>query len=324
MNSNSSRKIRIGLYGNNGHQLHALLSGKHPYAEITACSNYKPPDTITLEPSIRHFNSLAEMAHTADVDLISLCTADRSKQAADTILCLKAGKHVYAEKPCALNEEDLERILVAARHHGVQFREMAGTTLANPYAQIREIIDAGKLGTVVQVFAQKSYPYHDNRPQDEAIDGGLVLQVGIHAVRMVEHVTGLHFTELMALETSLGNPKEGALKMAASLQGRLSNGGVASIVLNYLNSPQFGRWGNDQLRVMGTLGFVESVDDGQRTTLALNNQSPQSLPVADEPMDHITHFLLSLLSSHPMPLTLEEELHPLRVLLRIKDFPSKT
>lgn len=43
---------------------------------------------------------------------------------------------------------------------------------------------------MVQVIAEKSYPYHERRPRDEDVDGGLILQCGVHAMRFVEHVAG--------------------------------------------------------------------------------------------------------------------------------------
>lgn len=41
------------------------------------------------------------------LDLISLCSPSRKNQAKDAIECLRAGKHVYAEKPAAFSEKEL-------------------------------------------------------------------------------------------------------------------------------------------------------------------------------------------------------------------------
>ena len=35
-----------------------------------------------------------------------------------------------------------------------------------------EIVRSGQLGTIIQVTAEKSYPWTEHRPQDEAVDGG--------------------------------------------------------------------------------------------------------------------------------------------------------
>jgi predicted dehydrogenase len=94
---------------------------------------------------------------------------------------------------------------------------MAGTAFEQPYLSMRSIVKAGAIGEVVQVFAQKSYPYHDKRPQDEDVDGGSIMQVGIHAMRFIEYVACKRIKTIQAIETKLGNlDLEGNLHIAAS------------------------------------------------------------------------------------------------------------
>ncbi len=315
----NAKKVRVGLYGNNGHQLNFLLKGHH-LAELVACAHYVPPKDLLEELPITRHESLLELARDPDIDLISLCSPLRSDQVDDAILCLQNGKHVYAEKPCALSELDLDRVLAAAQASGRHFRDMAQTAFDSPYPQMREIVRSGSLGEIVQVFAQKSYPWHENRPQDEKVDGGLTLQVGIHAARFVEHVAGVRIASLELLETGHGNPSPGGLQMAATLQGRLENGGLVVMAANYLNPRGLGVWGNDHLRIFGTKGMVESVDGGARTACVIGDAPPRPLSELETSQVHVDDFFRLILEGKPMPLTLEEELHPLRVLLRVKRF----
>jgi predicted dehydrogenase len=44
----------------------------------------------------------------------------RSEQAGHAIACMKGGKHVYAEKPCAMTEADLDAIIATSRETGMQ------------------------------------------------------------------------------------------------------------------------------------------------------------------------------------------------------------
>ena len=252
------------------------------------------------------------------MELVSLCSPRRRDQARDAIRCLEAGKHVYAEKPCAFTEADLDAILATAARTGRQFHEMAGTAFEQPYFAMRELVATGRLGPVIQVFAQKSYPYFDGRPQDEDIDGGLLRQVGIHAVRMIEHGAGVRVTEVQALETELGNRQRTGLRMAANLQCRLANGGLASIIANYLNQPGFGSWGNETLRIFGEKGFVEATDGGTRTRLVLGEKNCGPLDVSAPVEDYFTRYLKSLRGLDTMPLPLEDELHPTRIVNRAK------
>jgi len=176
--------IRIGLYGTNGHQLPLELPCR---AQIVAVADY-PDDT--LSPGVRSCASLDELIAAPDIDLISLCSARRIDQEEHAIRCLRGGKHVLAEKPCAFSAAGLDRILVEAASAQRAFREMAASELAPPIQAIRRLVDAGALGTIVHVHALKSYPWHDRRPQDAAVDGGLVRQVAHRRDRRSEHGAG--------------------------------------------------------------------------------------------------------------------------------------
>ena len=313
-------KIGIGIYGNNGHQINGLLTN-HPKAELVAAAAFNTaslPEEFRNSENIRNYSTLDEMLRDQDVELISLCSPVRAEQADDAVKCLRSGKHVYAEKPCALSESDLDRIIKTSSETGKIFHEMAGTAFDQPYSAMRRIVKSGVIGTVIQVLAQKSYPYFDSRPQDERIDGGLLCQAGVHAARFIEHVAGVKIENIYGMETNLGNPKQGGLKMASSCMMKLENGGIAIFIANYLNPPTFGSWGNEALRIFGSKGFVESVDGGKRTRLVLNEKDMGPIDVSEPPADYFDMFLNELDGSAKMPFSLEDELHPTRMVIRAK------
>jgi predicted dehydrogenase len=223
-------KLKAALYGANGHQLTHLLKKPHPLVDIHAICGMAIPEGVVARPNV--YPTLAAMLEDGEVDFVSLCSPRRADQVQDALACLRAGKHVLAEKPSAFSEAELDMLLAEAKSAGREFREMGGTVIAHPYWALRKIVLSGEIGEVVQVFAQKSYPYFPERPQDEAVDGGLFLQVGIHAARMIEHGSGLKLRELTRMETGHGNPGEGKLKMASGFQGRLENGGLATAIAN--------------------------------------------------------------------------------------------
>jgi predicted dehydrogenase len=313
--------LRIGLYGTHGHQIHHVLTQPHAYpAALTAVAAFPAGTVEALRVSSGAFavaEDLTSLLRRPDVDLVVLCSPRRGDQAADAIACLRAGKHVYAEKPAALTEADLDAILAAAQASGRRFHEMGGSAFEQPWFALRETVRSGVIGTVVQVVAQKSYPWHDGRPEDEFLDGGLIRQCAIHAVRFIEHVAGVRVAEVDAMETTCGNPSGGGgLRLAAVLMARLENGGLASITANYLNPLGFGSWGNEMLRVFGTDGMVEATDGGRRTRLVVGKDDCGPLDVSARPPDWLGGVMADCLGVGPMPLSLEEELHPLRVVIR--------
>jgi predicted dehydrogenase len=315
------RRIRIGLYGMNGHQIHHALAG-NPHGELVAVAAF---DLAVLRKELqskarmpRSYSTLTQLLRDRDVDFVSLCSPRRCDQARDAILCLRAGKHVYAEKPCAMTERELDQIVAVSRQTGMRFHEMAGTGFEQPYLTMRKLVLAGKIGTVVQVLAQKSYPYHERRPQDEDVDGGLLLQVGVHALRMIEHVACVKVRAIEAIDSLLGNPKRGDLRMAVSMMMRLENAGLAAVILKYLHPPSFGQWGNETLRIFGTQVFVEAVDGGTRTRLVLTNRDRGSLKIRDPSVDFLDTYLKSLCGKGKMPLPLVDEIHPTRMVIRAR------
>jgi predicted dehydrogenase len=307
--------IRIGLFGTNGHQLRLDLP---PRARVVAVADYALPEP---KDDIRVYDTLEELLADPGVDLVSLCSARRVEQADHAIRALRAGKHVLAEKPCAFDASTLDRILETARSCGREFREMAASELVPPLQAIRRLVDEGVLGTIVHVQAHKSYPWHDGRPQEIEVDGGLVRQVGIHAVRFIHGATGVRIATVEGRSTGLGNPGRGGIQMAAAFALELENGGVGSINLNYLNPANFGVWGNDQLRVFGTKGMAETVDGFRRHSLYLPGRESTELPIPDDLVSplYIAHYVAYLLDGTPMPTPFEEEVTMTRAMLTLHE-----
>lgn len=320
-------KLQIGIHGMNGHQIHMRLR-EHPDGQIAAvCMTAEQwknlENSIPNWVNIPRYDSLPEMLSGTKLDMVSLCSPKRAHQERDAILCLEAGCHVYAEKPAVLSEEGLDRVLATAKRCGREFHEIADTVFYEPFWTMRQLVQGGKIGQVVQVYAQKSYPMNPGkRPQDEETDGGLIRWVGIHGVRFIEHITGLYVTDVEAMETHLGNAElNGAddktgLYTAASLQMRLSNGGLATLCMNYLNPRCFPSWGNEHVRIFGTGGMMEITDGGRHSHIYTDRDEGEIDVTGSTCVDFLDLLLRHLRYGEAMPMTLEEELHPLRVVIR--------
>lgn len=315
----------MALYGENGHQIQHTIAHRTGCA-LVAIAGIAGANLPAEWAGATRYGSLDELLADARVDVVSLCSPRRSDQARDAIRCLEAGKHVYAEKPAALVERDLDDIIATSRRTGRRFREQAGTAVTPPYLAMRRIVSSGVLGQVVQVYSQKSYPWHSARPQDEQIDGGLLMQAGIYCCRFVEHVAGMSIASIDARETTFTNPDPtGQCRRAVAMQMTLTNGGLASAVVNYLcpAPPDWHRWGYETLRIWGTSGLIESIDHGRIGTLALHGQPPQSIDLLEKDdgprPDHLAMFLDEVRTGRDvLPLSMEEELNPTRWVIRGK------
>ncbi|MFW6292157.1 MAG: Gfo/Idh/MocA family oxidoreductase, partial [Spirochaetota bacterium] len=138
MSAPNDERVRIGLYGDNGHQLRTDASPAWlGHGVVVAFAGFAGdgPAAATHDAPERRA-SLNELLADPSIDLISLCSPRRADQALDAIRCLEAGKHVLAEKPCAMDEASLDRIIETTRRTGLVFHEMAPTVVEEPYATI--------------------------------------------------------------------------------------------------------------------------------------------------------------------------------------------
>lgn len=264
-------------------------------------------------------NSLDALLADEEIQLVVLCSPVRAEQPAHALAALRAGKHVFAEKPCALEEKALDLLIAEAASRGLVFREMADSAYSKPYAAIRRIVQSGALGEIVQIACQKSYPWRDSRPQDESTDGGLVRQCALHAARWIEHVADRKIASINLLETRLGNPDPaGQSRMAACLAMTLDNGGLASITANYLNPSGTGIHCYESLVIHGTKGLVESLRGGTLTRLVIGSIDHGALDVSTPVKSQFQHLLEHLVLGVPMPIPLNDELSPTRWMLHAK------
>ena len=71
------------------------------------------------------------------------------------IQAMSAGKHVYCEKPLAMNEAEAEEMIVSAEEGGVQL--MVGHLLQyHPiFIKVRSLVESGKLGSLQYIYSNR-------------------------------------------------------------------------------------------------------------------------------------------------------------------------
>jgi predicted dehydrogenase len=315
--------VKIGCFGLSGHQIHGSVTGLER-ARLTAFGGIDEEAFEKLKETrpeamegVDYFGGLEGLLDT-DVDLVSFCSQRRADQAAQCVQALDAGKHVLAEKPMATCREDLNALREAAERSGKNLWTMTSMVYYPSVRGIKQILDSGSLGTVVQLYCMKSYPYHDRRPQDRGIDGGIT-QAAIHAISCIGHLTGKRFVEVFAQDTNRGNPKDGEFQMAMSMTARLEDGTLASIIANYCNPRSIGYHGNDQIRIHGTNGMLELVDGATRRSLVLVEQEPTTFEDDESDPKYPQDLIDAILDGTPTLLTQEAGFHYTEVALSAQE-----
>lgn len=192
------------------------------------------------------------------VHVVHVCTPNASHRDA-CIAALEAGKHVYCDKPLALNTAEAEEIVAAAaRAPGVrhqmtfQYRFLPATLRAK---QLMDAGFAGRLFSCRAAYLHAGYVEAD-RPMSWRLDaraagGGALFDLGSHAIDLVRHLAGEAVRVQATLKTFIAERPDGQQGRAvvevddlALLHLEMASGALATIEASRLATGT-----NDELRL---------------------------------------------------------------------------
>jgi predicted dehydrogenase len=105
----------------------------------------------------RLYTDYREMLADPELDVVSVTTM-WDQHTAPTLAALRAGKHVFLEKPMASTVEDC-RLIVEAERESKAFLMVGHIVRFNPrYAAAKREIEAGKIGRIVSIYARRNVP----------------------------------------------------------------------------------------------------------------------------------------------------------------------
>jgi predicted dehydrogenase len=221
-----------------------------------------------------------------DVDAVVLCTP-HSLHTDQIVAAANAGKHVFCEKPLSLSRAEVLRAIEAVRAKGVQLAVGHEKRFEPPLQELARLVQAGSLGTLLQIEANFSQDKFLSMPADnwrlsakEAPAGPLT-------------ATGIH---LVDLSVRFMGPAQSVYASVKQLGSQLANGDTLAILANFksgghalisavLATPYDGRFA-----VYGSKGWAEVRDkshpespQGWTLTTALRGEPKRSFDYAPAP-----------------------------------------
>ena len=138
------------------------------------------------------YGSYEELVADPAVDAIYVATPHPAHKE-NVVLALSAGKPVLCEKPFAVNAKEAQEVVAAAQKNNIALMEAMWARFLPHYAQVREIIASGVLGTILTVQADHGQRLADrNIPRlvEPSLAGGALLDLGIYPVSFAHMVLG--------------------------------------------------------------------------------------------------------------------------------------
>lgn len=176
----------------------------------------------------RSTTNYKEILEDDEVDLV-LITTRHNQHAEMVIESLNAGKNVFVEKPLALNEKELERIIKAYRESGKTLTVGFNRRFSPHIEKIKSIVGNAQMNVVATMnagFIPSNVWVHDMK-----IGGGRIIGEACHYIDLISYLTGSR-VKAVCMNAMGANPEENTDN--ASILLKMENG--ATGVINYFSN----------------------------------------------------------------------------------------
>lgn len=265
----------------------------------------------------------------SSIDLVSIAvpTALHFKVATDA---LRARKHVLVEKPIASTVDEALALIRTARSSGVVFG-VGHVERFNPViSATKSALDAGAIGRPLQIIIRRIGP-RPARPKDV----GVFLDLATHDIDIIRYLTSEDISGMSA--ESLKLSPDGVEDAAVGLM-KLASGTVCTIIENWISPTKI-----RDVTIVGETGMLVAdtltqdlyqYDNDYASTdwLAIQNLRGMTdgrmvrhrLPKGEPLRIELEHFVRSISSGDPFPVTGEEGLRALEISIRLRSLADDT
>jgi myo-inositol 2-dehydrogenase / D-chiro-inositol 1-dehydrogenase len=252
------KKLKIGVIGAGRiGKVHAeTIARSVPEAQIVAIADVNVAaaqelaDRVMVKVVTADYRAVIQ---NPDVDAVIICSPTGT-HAPYTIEAAKAGKHIFCEKPIALELDTIKSVLKTVEQCRVKLMLGFNRRFDSNFRKIKQMVVEGKVGNIhiVRITSRDPAP----PPADYvAASGGMFLDMTIHDFDMARFVSGDEVTEVFALGGVMVDPaigKAGDIDTAViTLQFK---GGAFGVIDNSRQAV----YGYDQrVEVFGSGGMVK-------------------------------------------------------------------
>ncbi len=192
------KRVSIGIIGCGAvAHFHAqsVLAAENASLAGFADTNVKSAEAFAKEYGSVAFPSVEAMLASEAVDAVCICTPSGFHKNT-ALAALGAGKHILVEKPLAVTVEDCDLVIAQAKKKGLvagvisQFRFTAAVQF------VKRLLSEEKLGKIITAELlmkyNRSQEYYDSSDWRGtwALDGGAMMNQGIHGVDMLLYLVG--------------------------------------------------------------------------------------------------------------------------------------
>lgn len=213
-----------------------------------------------------------EIVRDPQVDAVLVCSPTPT-HAQIAIEAMRAGKHVFCEKPVDLTLAKIRETARVAQETGMKLQVGFNRRFDHNHGRVQRLAAEGALGAVELIKITSRDPEPPS-PEYAASSGGLYIDMMIHDFDMAMFLAGCDVTEVYALGASLVDPRIG---QAGDVDTAIVTLTFENGALGVIDNSRRAAYGYDQrVEVFGSLGMAAGENDGDTTVRVFTAQGVAS------------------------------------------------
>lgn len=198
--------ITVGVIGLGVGERHVVGYQAIPGVTVKAVCDLRPDHLAAVadryEVPERHAD-WRDLAADPAIDAVSICSYDDA-HVEQAVACFEAGKHVFCEKPVALDRDGLARVTAAWRASGKRLSSNLILRQSPRFRAVRDMVRAGEFGDLF--YMEGDYIHQILRKITEGWRGKMDFYCvayggGIHLIDLMRWIAGEEVVEVTAMAT---------------------------------------------------------------------------------------------------------------------------
>ncbi|MEM2424874.1 MAG: Gfo/Idh/MocA family oxidoreductase [Candidatus Bathyarchaeia archaeon] len=290
--------VGAGFWGRN----HVRVLSEIPEVELVAVcdADGRRAEEIAGKYGLKPYKDSMEMYRAEEIDAITLCVWS-SNLAKETIKALKAGKHVFVEKPMASSVEEALRSLRLAKAKGLKL-QVGFIERFNPgVMKAKKAIEDGVIGTLVLATAKRV-----SRWPERIGDVGVIKDTAIHDIDVIRY---LFNEDPVAVYAKAGSLRHRRFEDYAQIMLSFQSGKSAFIEANWLTPYKVRK-----LTITGSEAIINLDYITQEITIETSGETLTPRHEWEEPLKReLQHFIKCVLGDREPSVTGVDGVKALRI-----------
>ncbi|MGG3823050.1 Gfo/Idh/MocA family protein [Geobacillus thermodenitrificans] len=314
------RNVRFGIISTAAIAKDVMIPAirRADHAEVVAiASESGKASQVAQELGIpRAYDSYEQLLNDPDIDAVYI-PLPNSLHAEWTIRAAQKKKHVLCEKPAALCEKDVRRMIEACDKNGVLFMEAFMYQFHPQHDRVKQLLAAGEIGDVKYMRTHFSFYLQDremNIRMNDKLGGGSLFDVGCYCVHSTRYILDAEPVELFV--QSQFDPHR-SVDLTSNGWMKMENGVLAQFTCS------FDMFFQNEYEVVGTKGKIvvprayrPDVDEGEGRIIVMTDDGNirEETVSGDQYVMQIEHFSRGILEGVPLSYSAEHMVRQARVI----------